>query len=151
MPRWLKYLLLISILLLIGSIPLAMQIETGSIQGTIADDHAPLAKATVEARNVMTGAVIRTESDIEGHYRIEGLRAGRYSLWVQAAGHDSMWIPEVVVQRGGTARKDVNLVTTHPTTSSSRLNPGAGSRYRGFHVLPSRSAAILPSLASSAR
>jgi hypothetical protein len=117
MPRWLKYVVLISILLLIGSIPLAMQIESGSIEGTITDGKVPLANATVEARNVMTGMVIHTESDIKGNYRIEGLRAGRYSLWVQAPGHDSMWIREVVVERGHTTRRDVDLVTTHPTTT----------------------------------
>jgi hypothetical protein len=122
MPRWLKYVLLISILLLIGSIPLAMQLESGSIEGTITDDHIPLARATVEARNVMTGMKIHSESDIKGNYRIEGLRAGRYSLWVQAPGHDSTWIPEVFVERGETTRRDVNLVTTRPTTSSSRFH-----------------------------
>jgi hypothetical protein len=117
MPRWLKYVLLFLTLMLIGSIPLAMQIESGSIEGVITDNQAPLAQAAVEVRNVMTGAVNRVESDAGGKYKVEGLPAGRYSLWVQAAGHEAIWIREVIVERGRATRKDVDLASTRQTTT----------------------------------
>jgi hypothetical protein len=116
MPRWLKYVLLALILMLIASIPLAMQFDRGSIQGTILDNVGPVAKASVEARNVMTGSVTRAESDAGGNYKPQGLRAGRYSLWIQAASRDSIWIREVTVERGAT-RKDVDLTRTPTTTT----------------------------------
>jgi hypothetical protein len=117
MTRGLKFGLLILILLLLVSVPLAMQFETGSIEGVITNERGPIAKASVEARNVMSGAAFRTESDAVGHYRLENLRAGRYSLWVGAPGHDSMWIRQVIVERGQTAHSDIHLGRSHTTTS----------------------------------
>lgn len=109
MPRWLKYILIMFLLLLIGSIPLAMQRDTGSIQGVITDNMIPVAKATVEARNIMTGAMASVESNATGNYKLEGLRPGRYSMWVQTLGPDSMWIREVIVERDRITRKDIEL------------------------------------------
>lgn len=107
--RWFKFALLIIAFLLLAAIPLARQFETGSIEGLLTNGHGPVAKAAVEARNVMSGAVFQTESDAEGRYRLEHLRPGRYSLWVEAPGHDSTWIPQVIVERGHVARKDIRL------------------------------------------
>ena len=109
MPRWLKFVLLMFLLLLIGSIPLAMQPDAGSIQGVITDNMIPVAKATVEARNIMTGAVARTESSAIGSYKLEDLRPGRYSLWIQTLGPESIWIREVIVERDHITRKDIDL------------------------------------------
>lgn len=71
MTRGLKFGLLILILLLVASIPLAMQLETGSIDGVVMNELGPVTKASVEGRNVMSGAVFRTESDAVGHYKLE--------------------------------------------------------------------------------
>ncbi len=117
MTRGLKFGLLILILLLLASIPLAMQFETGSIDGADMNELGPITKASVEAHNVMSGAVFRTESDTVGHYKLENLRAGRYSLWVGALGHDSTWIRQVVVERGQTTHTDIHLSRSHTTTS----------------------------------
>ncbi len=109
MPRWLRYVLLMFLLLLIASIPLAMQPDTGSIEGVITDNMVPVAKATIEAGNIMSGAGARAESNATGNYKLEGLRPGRYSLWVRTLGPDSMWIREVPVERGHITRKDIDL------------------------------------------
>jgi hypothetical protein len=86
------------------------------IQGIIMNDRGPVAGASLEARNVMSGAISRAESNAAGAYKVENLRAGRYSMWVQAAGHDSAWIREVIVERGRTTRHDIRLARIHPTT-----------------------------------
>jgi hypothetical protein len=117
MTRGVKYGLVILILLLLASIPLAMQFETGSIDGVVMNEVGPIAKASVEAREVMTGAAFRTESDAVGHYKLGNLRAGRYSLWVGALGHDSIWIREVIVERGKTTHSDLRLGASHATSS----------------------------------
>jgi hypothetical protein len=115
MPRWLKVVLFV-LLLLIASIPLAMQFETGSIEGSITDDLGPVANASVDARNVMTGAVGRAQSDAGGAYVVDNLRAGRYSLWIQAPGHDPIWLHGVIVERNQAARQDVHLTRTQTVT-----------------------------------
>ena len=117
MTRGLKFGLLILLLLLLASVPLAMQLETGSIEGVITDDLGLVAEASVEARNVMSGTVFSTKSDEVGHYKLVDLRAGRYSLWVEASGHDLIWIRQVIVERGQTAHNDIRVGRTHTTTS----------------------------------
>lgn len=109
MPRWLKFVLFALLLLLLTSIPLAKQFETGSIEGLITDDRGPISDASVEARNMMSGAVFRVRSGADGAYEFEDLKAGRYSIWVNARGCDSAWIPGVVVERGQTTRRDIQL------------------------------------------
>lgn len=116
MTRGIKFGLLLLLLLLVASIPLAMQLETGAIEGVVMNDLGPVANASVEARDVMNG-VFRAGPDASGHYKIESLRAGRYSLWVQAPGHDSIWIRQIVVERGQTTHTDVHLTKSRPTTS----------------------------------
>jgi carboxypeptidase family protein len=105
----LKYALLIVVLLLLVSIPLAMQREAGGIDGVIANDSGPIARASVEARNVMSGSVFRAESDAAGHYRLKSLPQGRYSLWVKAPKHDSVWIRELIVEHDRTTHQDIRL------------------------------------------
>lgn len=110
MSRWLKYLILILLFLLAGSIPLAMvQTAAGSIEGFITDEYGVVEQASVEANEILTGAVSQTASDANGYYKIGGIRAGRYSLWVQAPAHDSIWIANVNVERGQTTRENVVL------------------------------------------
>jgi Carboxypeptidase regulatory-like domain len=109
MLRWAKFPILTLALLLICWFPSAPQIARGSLQGTITNESGPVAKASVEVRNVITGLLIHTESDAKGNYKFESLRAGRYSLWVQAPGNDSVWIPQVFVENGQTTRHSVKL------------------------------------------
>ena len=51
MPRWTKLARLA--LLLVATLRLVMQFDTGSIGGVITDDRDPLAYASIEARNLM--------------------------------------------------------------------------------------------------
>jgi len=108
MSSTLKYALLIALVLLLATIPLAMQRDTGGIDGLITDEHGPIIKASVEARETMSGAVFRVQSDAAGHYKVS-VPQGRYSLWVKAPEHDSEWIPEVVVEHDQTSRRDIRL------------------------------------------
>lgn len=109
MPPSLKYITLAVILLLLVSIPLAKQLENGSIEGFITDDFGSVAGGSVEARNVTSGAYLRTASDSTGYYQIGGVRPGRYSLWVQEERHNPAWIMSVLVEHGQCAREDVHL------------------------------------------
>jgi len=108
MSSTLKYALLIALVLLLASIPLAMQRDTGRLDGVITDEHGPIAKASVEARNVMSGDVFRIQSDAAGHYKVS-VPQGRYSLWVKASEHDSEWVRELIVEQGRTTHRDIRL------------------------------------------
>ncbi len=112
MPKLIKYGLLLLLLLLIVSVPLAMQFESGAIEGLITNDKGTVAVASVEVRNVMSGASFHAESDSNGYYRIGHLKAGRYSLRVESPGHDSTWIPDLIVERNQTTHTDLHLVTS---------------------------------------
>jgi hypothetical protein len=112
---------------LLASIPLAKQFDTGSIQGVITDQLGPVAQASVEARNVVTGDILNATSDRVGFYRLENLHPGKYSLWVQAKSHDSLWIQQIAVDHGETVQHDIFLLATPretfglPTGSASQL------------------------------
>ena len=117
--RSLKYLLLTLLILLAIAVPLAMrfrQAAAGSIEGFVFDQAGlPIARATVQASNIMHGGVTTASSQPNGFYRIVDLAGGRYSLWVEAKGHTSELIPMVIVEEGEATRKDIQLKRELPT------------------------------------
>jgi hypothetical protein len=108
-----KYGLLILLLLWLASIPLAMQFDTGSIDGVIMDEAGSVSNASVDARNVLSGAEFHAESDAVGYFKLENLPSGRYSLWVRAAGHDSLWVPSIPMERGEAVHQNLHLGRSH--------------------------------------
>jgi hypothetical protein len=119
MPHWIKYVLLTLVLLLVGSIPLAMQFETGSINGLVVDDRGPIEGAFIEVDNSLTGSVTRAESDRRGRYEILHLRAGRYSMWVEADWHDPIWVSQILVEHGASTEKNLSM-TPNPIETTIR-------------------------------
>ena len=109
MHRSLKFALLTMGVVLLASVPFAKPFDTGTLEGMISSGRGPVEDASIEVRNIMSGAMFRTESDVVGHYQVDNLRPGRYSLWVEAVGHDSVWIPQIVIERGETTHKDICL------------------------------------------
>ena len=108
MLTWTKFALLALLLLLIAAIPLAMvQPYTGSIEGFVTDETGPVPAAAIEVHQQATSVFVHAETDAMGYYRIDNLRTGRYSLWVQAADHDSIWIAQVSVERDRITHEDV--------------------------------------------
>lgn len=113
MSKWTKFALLGALLLIIAAIPLAkMPSDNGSIEGYITDEMGPVPGALVEAHQQATEVFVHAESDAMGLFRVENLRPGRYSLWVQSSAHDSVWIAQVPVEGGRAARQDVFLRRT---------------------------------------
>jgi Carboxypeptidase regulatory-like domain len=117
MPHWLKLTLIVVVFLLLASYPLAKQFETGAIEGIVTDDRGPVAMVSVQVRNLMTSVDAHAQTDMTGYYRIGNLWNGDYSIWVQAAGHDSVWFPRKSVGRGQTVRFDIHLNAVHTITS----------------------------------
>lgn len=90
-----------------------VQGDNGTIAGTTTDQYGPVAEASIAARHVMSGDVTRTKSDAAGRYSLS-VRQGHYSLWVEAAGHESLWLARVLVGRGETTTQHIFLKKTTP-------------------------------------
>jgi Carboxypeptidase regulatory-like domain len=86
------------------------QSDRGTITGTISDPAgAVIASATIEARNVATGAAYPTVSSGTGNYTIAQLPAGTYDLTVSVPGFKKYVRQGLQVEVAGTARIDVGL------------------------------------------
>lgn len=127
-----RFLPLVFLLLLAVSVPFAKQWRqggsaTGGIEGLVTDQaDMPVARASVQACNTMRGGCTSALSDPSGFYRIEGLAAGRYSLWTEAKLHTSEWTPMVIVEEGQLTRHDIHLRREIPTMS---VQPAAARSY----------------------
>jgi hypothetical protein len=123
--RWFKFLQFVFLFLLVVSVPFAKQWRqgptggaTGGIEGLVLDQAGmPVAQARVQACNTMYGGCTSTLSESSGSYRIDGLAAGRYSLWAEAKMHTSEWTPLVIVEEGQLTRHDIQLRRDIPTMS----------------------------------
>jgi hypothetical protein len=117
--RNLKYWLLLLLIVPAIAIPLTIKLRegnTGSIEGLVVDDRGlPIARATVQASDIMRAGFTAAVSQPNGFYRIADLAGGRYSLWVEAKGHSSGWIPLVIVEEGRVTKKDIQLKREIPT------------------------------------
>ena len=111
--RSFKYLLLALLIMLGAAILQAMkfpQSNTGRIEGFVLDDKdAPIARASVQAFDIMHGGASTASAQPNGFFRIVGLAGGRYSLWVEAKGYASEQIPIVIVEDGQATRKNIQL------------------------------------------
>ena len=120
-----KFLPFVFLFLLAISVPFAKQWREdpaggakGGIEGLIVDQIGmPIGQARVQACNTMYGGCASTISEPSGSYRIDGLVAGRYSLWAEAKMHTSEWTPVVVVEEGQMTRHDIQLRRDIPTMS----------------------------------
>ena len=125
MSSWLKFPLLTALMLMTASVPKARIADDGQIEGFVRDQAGPIAGASVEIHNLVTGAMQRGESDALGRYLFVKVRPGRYSLWVEAMGHDSVWIPRIVVDYGQAVQQNIFLNRSVIDVTSLAV-PGAG-------------------------
>lgn len=122
MQRWLKFTLLLVAFLLMAAIPLAMQLNNasaGSIEGRVSDDLGPVVNASIQVRDLFNGAMILSASDTGGAYRVAHLPPGQYSLRVEADGHDSLRLAQIVVEAGRPTRRDIRLERLRTTNTGS--------------------------------
>jgi hypothetical protein len=97
----------------------------GSIAGTVYDSlrsHAPLANATV----VLVERDRYATTDAQGHFRIDSVPDGHYTLGFMHAVLDSLdlELPVVPVDVAGGHGADVALFTPSPATAYARICPG---------------------------
>ncbi len=102
--------------LLFSALGLFAQSDRGTITGTIADPAgAVVPNASIEARNVDTGALYPVVSTGTGNYTIAQLPYGTYELTVTVAGFKKFIRPGLLVQAAQTIRVDANLAVGNAT------------------------------------
>ncbi len=86
------------------------QSDRGTITGTVSDPAgAVVANATIEARNIDTGAVYPVATSTTGNYTIAQLPAGSYDLTVAVPGFKRFVRQGLTVQAAQTIRVDATL------------------------------------------
>jgi Carboxypeptidase regulatory-like domain len=105
-----RKLILSSLCLFLASIALFAQSDRGTITGTVNDPAgAIVAGATIEARNVETGAVFPTSTTETGSYTIVQVPVGTYELNVTVPGFKKFVRQNIGIQVAQTVRLDVSL------------------------------------------
>ena len=79
------------------------------------DSGSAIPRASIQAFNIIRGGFNTSVSRPTGYYQIVDLAAGRYSLWVEAKGYTSEWIPVLIVEEGQATKEDVRLKRELPT------------------------------------
>jgi len=84
--------------------------NSATISGKVSDtDGAALAKAAIQAKNVATGAVYKTDSSPTGAYTLPGLPAGTYELLARVPGMLPFEQKNIAVGVEQTVRLDIRL------------------------------------------
>ncbi|HEV8345140.1 MAG TPA: TonB-dependent receptor [Vicinamibacterales bacterium] len=105
-----QWLVVLIFILAIAAASASAQSTTGSISGTVRDQSkAILPGATVEVRNLDTGAARSIASDHEGRYRALNLPPGRYVVVAELSGFTKATANDIVVQIGRDVPVDLTL------------------------------------------
>lgn len=85
----------------------SLRYQQGAIQGRVEDDHgSAVSAATVTARRIVTGEVVRVETQADGSFVLPNITPGRYSVTVQAWGYTPVSIARIMVGSGEKMRRE---------------------------------------------
>jgi hypothetical protein len=108
----------------LGKCAPAQSAADGAISGTIVDaGGAALAGASVQARNIATGASIAVTSGSTGEFLLTALPAGDYIVRVEYERFASLTLSPVTVQVGGATAVEARLQVAGVTSSITVLAP----------------------------
>jgi Carboxypeptidase regulatory-like domain len=93
--------------------------DMASLGGRVTnEDSVPIAGASVSARNRFSGDVAYASSDVDGLYKLTGLKHGRYSAFAAAEGHSRVWVPNVFLYSGQHTSLDFVLTKSQADISA---------------------------------
>jgi iron complex outermembrane recepter protein len=103
-------LVLSGVLLLLTGAASYAQAGSSTISGTIADAHgAAIANALVTITDRATGAIHTAQADSNGHYEVDGLPAGTYTVDAEANGFSKASKSSIVLAAGASQQVGVTL------------------------------------------
>src|SRR6202162_4924646 len=95
---------------LLVSTSLFAQFETSEVLGTVNDPSgSPVPKATVTLSNQDTGVQVKTSTNDGGEYDFFNVKAGRYTVSVEANGFSKATATDVTVNVGARQRVDLTM------------------------------------------
>jgi Carboxypeptidase regulatory-like domain len=105
-----RTLLLTAALVLLGTVPLDAQVDTGTVLGIVTDaSGAPISGADVKLTNADTNAIITTITASDGYYKFAPVRIGRYKLLASFQGFQIVLLRGVIVNVGAAVVVDFHL------------------------------------------
>ncbi len=145
--------LLVTICVLLMALAAVAQTDRGTITGTVSDSTgAVIPGASIEAKNIGTGAVYTAGSSETGNYTIAQVPAGTYELSVTIPGFKRFVRPGVIVEVARVVRIDTALevgaaaesVTVEAESSLLRTESGEVSHNIGTDQLNALPVVTLP-------
>jgi outer membrane receptor protein involved in Fe transport len=115
------------LLLLLISIGMVAQVETGSISGTVKDSTgAVISGATISVKNVANGALRTVTSNQDGLYNVTNLQPGTYQVNVDHSGFAKM-ARQIVVSVGSKNAADFTMQVGGSSTTVEVVGAGVAS------------------------
>ena len=110
-------------------VPRGHDVDTASVSGRVTENTgAAIPGATVSVRNVFSGQVAATRTDLTGSYKLAELRQGRYTAFARAEGYGCVWVPNVFLHSGKDTRVDFIMRTGHASQKLTSLCEAGGSK-----------------------
>ncbi len=120
------FALALSVIMLLPAALLA-QASAAKLEGTVVDVRGTaVANAAVTAKNVASGNVKTTHADASGHYAIEGLAAGTYTVEASGSGFANSSKSGIVLAEGQTQHVALSL-TIGSVAEQVTVNAGIDS------------------------
>jgi Carboxypeptidase regulatory-like domain len=147
-PRRLRYLCSLLMLVAASSVSAFGQTDTGTLLGSVVDPtQSVVPSANVTLRNTQTGATLVATTDKDGVFQFPGVLAGSYSVQVTAAGFKAYELNGISLSSAGTRnlgrlRMEIGAVaeqvkvtrlqftSTEEDPISAQLKPDAASHAR---------------------
>jgi hypothetical protein len=108
------------LLIAVSTSPLAAQVETATVSGTVTDSSgASIVGATVQARNVGTNVAQSTVSDAAGRYTIHDLPVGQYEVQASMSGFQTVLHKDITLTVGAHLVVDFSLPVGQVTQTIS--------------------------------
>jgi hypothetical protein len=102
---------------IVTGVPCRSQTSDAVLVGHVTDpSSAGIPNSEVEVVNAATGIRRAVQSDAHGHYRVDGLQPGEYTLQVDAAGFRKTTVSMLQLQAGATATANVQMQLQAQTT-----------------------------------
>jgi hypothetical protein len=112
-----------ALLVFLAATVVASTKRSSGVEGIVTIDDLAFAGVEVEASSASLGAFWETSTDSSGHYSLDEMSPGKYTMWAEASGHGCIVIPRVVVNDGERTRQDFHFLKGKTYPGCESLKP----------------------------